>query len=612
MNLVKSENLSKIMALFAFFCIIISLIIIIFTPQANIYEISIYNAYPWYFWLFIITSIIIGQLIIFIDVFYSLAQNRVWLLGAISILIPIAVVLLLPIIRGYPTYGFGDHLTHIGIIKDILQFGNIAQDNFYPNIHILSASVFLVSDWGIFHTANFIPLFFFLLSPVSMYIFFRMIFNKKKKMKLALIFTSAFLFFGGNCIYLAPYYQSFLLIPIIFYLYFKRDIKKDTVVFSLLFIIMLVGFTFYHPINLMLLIFVFLFFAISFNIYKKNNSLSLNKSSENKLKEKSLNIIFFSSLLFLIWYFSFSAVIKYFHKIFSSLVYGTYESHFDLQATYLSTYAITLFDIIKILFYTYGSLIVIGLLLIFALFYMYINSKRKKQTFRLKIYLLYSILSIVVFFGLITSSIFADFIVGWNRFFLWATIFSIILITFSFYSLLSDYKHYNLHNITSKKNSKTVTMCIIFVILTFLSISTFYPSPITGSANLQVTKMDWIGTEWINENSYKKTMIDQLGISQSRFYSAIYGLKDYPVNYRFEQPPDHFGYQNNTSLGEYYQNDRYIIITHLAKIRYPESYPDYSELWRFTPDDFNQLQNDNKVIKFYSNGGLESYLVKSS
>jgi hypothetical protein len=616
MKLIKSEITNKIITIIAFTFIIISLIIILITPSADIYEISIYNAYPWYFWFFIIAAIFIGQLIIFIDVFYDSTENKnkVWLLGATTIIIPIIIVLTLPVIRGYPTYGFGDHLTHIGIIKDILQFGNIPLDNFYPNLHILTASLQLVSDWGILDCANFIPIFFFFLSLISIYLFFRIIFNKRNEMKLALIFTSTFLFFEGTSIYLAPYYQSFLLIPIILYLYFRRGTIKDTILFSLLFIIMLVSYTFYHPINLLLLIIVFLFFVVIFYLYPKINIIKLTESPEKRLKETSLNVIFLSSLLFFIWYFSFSSIIKYFNKVFVSTFAGTYESPFQSDVTSLSTYSPTLLDIIKITFYTYGLLAIVSLLVIFSLVYIFIKWKRNKQTFRLRFFTLSSMVSLIFFFGLIVCSIFTDLIVGWNRFMLWATIFSIILITFSFYSLLSDSKQHNTRTISFKKIGRTITVCIIIVSLTSLSIFTVYPSPITGNTNLQVTKMDWMGTEWIFNDSNKKTIIDQLGISQSRYLTAIYGEKGYTLIRRlgYTNPPDHFSYNNKTSLGEYYNESRYLIIDHLARIRYPESYPDYKELWRFTPYDFDQLQNDNTVIRLYDNGGFESYLVKSS
>ena len=55
---------TKVGAIMAFIFIILALMIIVKTPPASGYEISIYNVYPWYFWVFIIASIFIGQMII--------------------------------------------------------------------------------------------------------------------------------------------------------------------------------------------------------------------------------------------------------------------------------------------------------------------------------------------------------------------------------------------------------------------------------------------------------------------------------------------------------------------------------------------------------------------
>jgi len=613
-NHIKLDIKIKILAIMSFLCVIISLIIILITPSANIYEISIYNAYPWYFWFFIIISIFIGQLIIFKNFInnFSENKNKIWLLGLLAILIPIIILLTLHIIRGYPTYGLGDHLYHIGEIKDILRFGYIGQENFYPNLHILTGSLILVTNGGLIHNVNFILVFFFILSPISMYLFFRLIFDKKNKMKIALLFTSTFLFFVGNSIYLAPYHQSFLLIPIILYLYFKRSALKDTILFSLLLTIILISYTFYHPINMLLIIPVFLFFTIIFYLYNKFANRNFIEYPEKKLKETSLNIFFFSILLFSLWYFSFSSIIRYFHKIFLSILYGVGESLFESQSVLLSSYSPNMLDILKIIIYTYGVLILVGLLSIFSLLYILNIWYRNKSICKSKAYLSYSILSIMFFFGLIAGSIFSDFIVGWNRFMIWASIFTIILVSFTFHSLLSNIDYHNCSIKSFKKLGLKISIFIIFVSLTYLSVSTIYHSPLTGDTNSQVTKMSWLGVEWIYEYSNKNIRIDELGISQGRFYRAIYGLKNYPINYKIEQPPDHFGYTNKTFLGEYYENNRYILITHSAKILYPKSYPDYEELWRFTTQDFNQLQNDNTVIMFYNNGGFESYLIRSN
>jgi len=616
MKISKWDTVNKTKAIIAFTCIIISLIIIVITPPAAGYEISIYNAYPWYFWFFMLTAIFLGQLIVLKDIFCRLLKknNNSWLLGIIIILFPVVIFLFLPIIRGYPTYGFGDHLYHIGEVKDILQYGSIAENNFYPNLHILTAGLTWMTGSDIISIVNFLSRFFFFFSPISLYLLYKIMFNNKDEMKFAFVLASTFLFFGSFCKYIAPYNQSFLLIPIILYLYLKRGNIQNNLNFSILFIIFIVSYTFYHPLNILFLILVFLFFAITFYLYPKINGINLIEYPEKILKEKSVNIILFSILLFFLWYFSFSSIVGSFYKVFSSIFYGAGESFFQSQATALSSYSPKLFDTIKMIVYTYGVLLIVFLLSMFSLTYILIKWWRNKQSFRLRFFLVFSGISFFVFGVLLAGAFFVDFIVGWNRFLVWVSIFSIILITLAFYSLLSNYRYDNNPIKSIKKIMATIIVCIFLILLTFLSTFTFYNSPLTGDANLQVTNMDWAGVEWIMDYKNKQIVIEDLGITHWRFSSAIYGVKESylmeSVSNIIKPLPDHFSYHNKSSLGEYYNESRYMIITRLARIRYPESYPSYKELWRFTPQDFNQLQGDNSVNRVFDNGDFEAYLIR--
>lgn len=615
MKLSKRDTVCKTMAIVAVSFIIVSLIIILITPPASRYEISIYNAYPWYFWFFMLAATFIGQLIVLEDVFYGPSEksHNCWLLGVIAFLIPVIILLFLPIIRGYPTYGTGDHLYHIGEVKDIVQFGSIGRDNFYPNLHILTASSALVTG-DVINIVNFISRFFFFLLPISMYLLFRIIFNKKNEMKFALILASTFLFFGSYCAYLAPYNQSFLLVPIILYLYFKRGTLQNKINFSLLFIIIVAGYTCYHPLNLLLLIIVFLFLAISFYLFPKIKDVNTIEVSEKNLKEKSINIVLFSTLLFAIWYFSFSSIIGSFYHIFSSIFYGAGESFFESQTTAFVSYSPKLFDTLKVIVYSYGVSLIVGILSIFSLIYTFIKWQRNKQSFKLRFCFVFSGIIFLVFSVLLAGAFFADFIVGWGRFIRWMMIFSIILITLAFYSILSDSKNRNIVTKPFKKLVTIVTICLFLISLTFLSTFTFYSSPVNGEVNLHVTNMNWEGVEWIMGHRNKMIIIDELGISQWRFSTAIYGLKEYhliePTGCNFEPPPNHFSYHNKTSLGKYYNQSRYMIITRLAKILYPESYPNYKEQWRFTQEDFDQLQDDDTVCRVFDNSDFEAYFIR--
>ena len=86
------ESMIKFLAIVAFGLIIASLIIIATTPPAGGYEISVYAAYPGYFWLFLIVSAAIGVYILVTQAFKE-NSSRLWLAGLAVIVLVNTIVL---------------------------------------------------------------------------------------------------------------------------------------------------------------------------------------------------------------------------------------------------------------------------------------------------------------------------------------------------------------------------------------------------------------------------------------------------------------------------------------------------------------------------------------
>jgi len=157
---IKSSDESraiKVTAIIAFTFIVLILMIIVKTPPASGYEISIYNVYPWYLWVFVITSIFLGQMILLSGATASKKNDNYWVIGFLGILITNTILLFMPFIRGYTMYGRGDVLTHIGYIKDILNTASIGTNNYYPIEHILTAIMSYTTNISVGHAVNIIP-----------------------------------------------------------------------------------------------------------------------------------------------------------------------------------------------------------------------------------------------------------------------------------------------------------------------------------------------------------------------------------------------------------------------------------------------------------------------
>jgi len=123
-------------------------------------------------------------------------------------------------------------------------------------------------------------------------------------------------------------------------------------------------------------------------------------------------------------------------------------------------------------------------------------------------------------------------------------------------------------------------------------------------------------------NTFFTIRSDQIGIleygpSQDRYFSALYGINLHRVGVNYMAattdaytPVDHFGYPENNSLADSYEQSMYFCLDDSGRTFYPSVYPEYSERWRYTPQDFIRLKTvDPGVGLLYSNGNLEVYLA---
>jgi hypothetical protein len=609
MNIFHDERFQKILSIVAFFCIIVALTIIVVTPSSCGYEISIYDAFPWYFWVFLILSIAIGQIIIFFNVFNDdIKGNKVWIIGIMLILIAVTIMISMPFIRGYLTYGTGDHLTHLGATKDILYSGSIEQNDFYPSIRILAAIIGLFSDIDIISVSTFLPRLFPFIFFLGFFIFSRKFFEKREGFLISIIFSSSLLFFSSSGNYLAQDPQSFLLLPLLLFVYFMRSKIGNTIPFNIIFILLSISLVFYHPIIFLLFIIILTISAISTFIsskLKKPNEIEFNIDPD---KNKVLIPIIILTIFYITWYFSFSSIIRNFEKIYLSIFYGIGESSISQQLSMVSTYNVDFFDILRIIFFQYGIWIITGLLSLFSIFYLFYYRFWKKDNQITQYKSLFLSSCIFIFGGLTIFSFFFDFIAGWGRFYRYVIFFSLLLTPIAFTKLLKDKRKSFDKKISYRKIS---IMLIIFFLMLFLSLFTAYRSPIKNDISLAVSREECVGFIWFFENRNITYLTDELGVSQSRFNDALHQNTSISKNLRYinAAPPDHFGYNHSTNLGFHYDEPNYFILSTLGRIIYPSLYPKYEDDWRFTELDFQLLLDDPTVLSVYSNPGFEIYLI---
>jgi hypothetical protein len=141
-----SLNRINVLTILGFTFLATAVIMMFASGPASTYEISIYSAYPTFFWLLFIAGFICGVTILVIAANdeKNTKNKPIWINGFILLIATNLIFFSIPIFRGYFTYGRDDVLTVIGYAKDVLNNGYIGipgsrGEDYYPAIHILLA-----------------------------------------------------------------------------------------------------------------------------------------------------------------------------------------------------------------------------------------------------------------------------------------------------------------------------------------------------------------------------------------------------------------------------------------------------------------------------------------
>ena len=587
MKLTRVRLRPKLIALIGVILLSIIVVKLHQVPPATGYEISVYQAYPWYFWAALVGTVLIGQSLIIRCAQKGDEDDQSWLLGVILIGVANAVLLFMPYIRGHAVYGRADLLTHLGYIQDLTTVG--AGEILYPFIHLLTYTLSNAMGTETITTIN-------LLSPVFSYVFFAGLFYTTVqlfKIRPHILFCLPFislLLAGSSHTNTAPYVLSVLYTPFIFYLFIKGQQTNITAI-RIALVISIVGLVIYHPLTTIFLVSIFVLYLALKRIRPINSRVKAPTTVT------SLTIVVFSA-----WYLNFTGVIRRFEFVAESLLgsaggqseLGTYTETAD-------TFSPPLIDIVQIALLRYGAealLLTLAGLFVLVSGYLWVRGVAE-----LNVFVLLVAGSYVLFTGLSVLFFVADLIVGFSRPLLFATMFAAILGGSLWYYL------WDASEGSSYRPLVSGTFGVVLVVLVVLIVFSVYPIPgLTGTSH-QVTESEIDGTEWLFENRDEEILIEEIGIRQYRFDHYHYGTTNTSPTIRRDDtvPPQNLGYQENETFGSNYERDRYLILTELGKTMYPVQYPDFRQYWRYTPEDFERLALDPSVSRLYDNGEVEFY-----
>lgn len=575
-------------ALFGLSSLLVAIGIVIAVPPAQQYEISLYGAYPGYFWALVVASFFGGSLAI---VASARTGGRSWMFGLPVVLLTNALLVLMPFARGYRMFGRADPMTHLGFVLDLVNSGSTG-GNIYPPMHLLVMALTGATRTDLMTLAPLLPALFSLLYFGSMFYLLRVLYDSREKILFGLPFAVLPVLRFAH-LSLRPFDLAVMLIPLSLYLFFKGQ-RNPTPAIRAAFVVVIFAQLLYHPLTALFVIGVF--------------SLYLGgKYAPRVRKQYATPTNLFSLLLavFLIWYSKFAGIIIRFEKIYFTL-FGSSQGQ-PPMAAYTGTVeesSPALADIVRIALIKYGvEFVLFGLGFAFIAVAL-VLVLRSEYVPEISTVMLAGTLVTFSVGGLVFLS--TDLIVPPNRPFQIAKIGAVVLVGQFFYRLW-DYVDWSGHRPIARTGLR-VTLTLSLLILISLSTLSVYKSPLGSEKNEQVTEMELEGTEWLATHGQAADELDRFGLTYARFYHAQYGTNG-GVPYTERPPPAHFNYMTNSQLGQSYETDHYLTITRKGRIVYPEVFPNYRDRWRFTPADFDRLERDRTTVRIYDSGDYTQYLV---
>lgn len=583
-----------ILAIFGFLSLALLDIVVLFFPARG-YEISIYESTPIIVWLCVIFALFAGILIVIRHVFAGNTDtHHFWLVGFLLIIVARFSLLYIPNFRGY--FGWqGDHITHLGMIMDIVESGSVL-NNYYPVTHIVLAETHLLTALPIDFLSLYSTAFFSVFYIIALFVLASTVFQNKK-MQLLAIAAAGGVFFSSYDLLLMPNGWSMFLIPFLLFLYFR---SRNSLKYKVLTLLILVTYPFFHPLSTVMLIEMLVVIGVLGILFSslENRNSGLNTN----FKHFPFLEVLLLSCIFIFWVLQFSRFEINLMSIYTTIILGgsiPTDPLADMSEKLLKVDMGTI-DFLLYTLKTMGSeaiyllFTVLATILVFA---RYLKEKTFRGTGIFASFLIITYLIGIMYLGYLLNVFSFLESVDPVRFQAFAVLFTPLAVAFVISHLLE------------KKRHSIARVCVALILIaSLLSIISIFPSPYILQPNREVTGMDMAGMDWILNTRDKDTGFVCINSPPTRYADAIMGKEQSSriMKWKYPNIPDHFGYDQHPSLGYCYAENQYAALTKMDRIM-------YSTVWesvgRFDDKDFDRLNADRSVNRIYDNGETEVYYI---
>lgn len=610
----KQDNLrSKIIktASIIFFLQIFAAIMLIAKNPIERYEICIYSSIPDIIWVLLPLAILggIGIVVSQAAVSDENGKRYWWQIGLLIIVMSNLVVVLLPYLRGYLFAGTGDHLSHIGYTIDILQTGTKTSSNVYPITHIITSQLSSILGIPVYTMINFIGPLFFL-----SFILFTYLLSREILPKTASIFATL----ASNVLY-CYYYNlvfpmgfAFITTVLFFYIYFRYCRYKSAEVMVIL-IITGILIVFFHPVTAFSLIIALLFMESGKLIFNRVCLSGRGDRSQVTQISLILPLLLFAALMlwiwehFWVWNSSVKSVTGWFHK--EMLV----ESMTDKSVEAFDLLGLDILGILELFVKMFGHYAIyagLSLIAITAIAKRCLTSSNRncREIFQ------YSIFFLPAMGIWITDYVRPLTTLSSGRIVCLVTALFPPLVGLALYKIGGMEREGDDSSLYLWRNLRMLSIILILIMCFSIGIFSLYPSPLTLRSNWAASYEMYSSQKWLLEKGDSSVAVLGLGHTATYRYAhalwgaKISGRKAYPVQNLDEKIPDHFNYHLGYAMfSDSLEGDRYLLSRENYVVQlYTEL---YTEIARYSKEDFSRLNMDPSVIKLYSNDGSQVYYI---
>lgn len=587
---IKTDNFIKYFIICTFIFILTELSIILIIPSSHGYELSIYGAYPIFFWILFFTSLIFCEISFFHAFFF---RSKYWIYGFTGLLINYSILLFLPIIRGYYFFALGndDIFAHLAWTNVVIKTGTFYNLDIYPGSHAMLSFLSIISGIPIETISNYLPGIFSLFFIIFCYVLTKSL-SSDLRMPIIFLMVGSPLLFSTFHYTFHPFIFSLLLLPLFLYSLFKIIDNKLLNVHIILAFILIVMCLLYHPLTFVIWVIILV------SLYAL--SLFINYKKGVVLEGKIFYLIIFSGVTFAAWYTYFYYILYEIKRFTNVIFLDTPEatiitSYSDRVSSSGANFSLILTTFLKM----YGAIsiyVLIGCVCIGYLFYVYALKKEKPD-----IYLIFFGMNflIAIIFGIFVLSIFSV-VFEPVRAIGFAIVIVIIFISITL-SLISQ------KNISSKL---FIVMFLLIIISLIIGALNIYDSPWTSASGKQMSHFDKNGIDWFLQNKDTVTPIFQNFNRYSKYEMFYFGpseINENVGNYVHDQIPSHFGYEDNAHLSKTLGvADAYVItFERMSQIPYAVSEDRRYRQSFYSNDDYFRLKTDSTIEKIYDNREYE-------